>query len=68
MDVPTLGKKFQSQFPKFGDKYWQSFEEYEEEIFSSYLVETDEFISMLTATCTDFGYQTDGEGGDSSPY
>ena len=67
LEVPTLGKMPQSQFPNFGDKSWQSLEDYEEEIFSSHLVETDEFISMLTATCTDFGYQTDGEVGDSSP-
>ena len=67
LEVPTLGIMLQSQFPNFGDKSWQSFEEYEEEIFSSHLVETDEFISMLTATSTDFGYQTDGEVGDSSP-
>ena len=66
--VPTLSKLPQSQFPNFGDKSWQSLDDYEEEIFSSHLVETDEFISMLTATCTDFNYKTDGEGGDSSPY
>ena len=68
LDVPSIGKNPLSQFPKFGDRSWLSFEENEEEIFLSHLVETDEFISMLTATGTDFGYLTDGEGGDSSPY
>ena len=68
LDVPSIGKNPLSQFPKFGDRSWLSFEEYEEEIFLSHLVETDEFISMLTATGTDFSYQTDGESGDSSPY